>query len=66
MADLELLDFQKVISRKIWVIEKSCNFHIVPTHSMWLENQCYKLSLLNLTIGKVGYTDENQSKWDSY
>ena len=30
MAVLELLDSLKVVSRKIWVIEKSLNFHTMP------------------------------------
>ena len=29
MANLELLDSPKLISRKIWVAERSCNFHTV-------------------------------------
>ena len=28
-AVIELLDCPKLISRKIWMIEKSCNFHTV-------------------------------------
>ena len=31
-ADFALLESQKLISRKIWVIEKSWNFHTVKLH----------------------------------
>ena len=35
MADFALLESQRLISRKIWVIEKSRNFHtVIGTHSV--------------------------------
>ena len=35
-AILELLNFQNLISRKIWLIEKSWNFHTVVWTNVWL------------------------------
>ena len=31
MAFFELLEHQILISRKIWMVEKFCNFHTVPS-----------------------------------
>ena len=37
MADFALLDSSILISRKIWVMEKSCNFHTLCSIWSWLE-----------------------------
>ena len=42
MADFALLETPKLISRKIWVIEKAWNFHTVPyLLSWWNFENCF-------------------------
>ena len=48
MAVFELLESQKLISRKIWVIEKSKHFHTVPYLLIPFSAQCSSLSSIFL------------------
>ena len=46
-ADLELLDYPKLISRKIWITEKSWSFHTVKLNISW---NCYFFPKKNLFL----------------
>jgi len=54
MADFELLESSKLISRKIWVTEKSCNFHTVLfTYQGFFIPQIHSISYVSFVFTNV-------------
>ena len=65
MAVLQLLDSSKLISRKIWMNEKSRNFHTVPLHTTCLEKVqrfCSYLKLF-LSVFRMEVLKWNKANW---
>ena len=61
LAKVNFLNLLKVISRKIWVTEKFCNFHIVDSHNFQNSNESLIRHLVSL-INRVDYIQCRNSK----
>ena len=66
-ADLELLDSPKLISRKIWVTEKSWNFRTVFCYSIFRENKPFTMwkfqdFSVNHILREIKFRDSRSTK----